>query len=620
MFKFIKKILDLQSTREKFQLYLLLVIQAFTAAIEIAGIASIMPFMAVVANQNVITTNRWLKQGYDYFAFTSLHGFLFFLGLLVLGLLIFSNMLKTLNTWLSLKYDNHLYYMLAHRLLASYLARPYEFFLNRNTAEMGKNVLAEARTVVAGIINPGMQVLSGSLMSLLIIALLLAVNPFTAVVIFGVLGACYVTIYFTINRRLTGIGEDQFKANAMKFKVANEALAGIKDLKVMGRERVFLERFEVHALRHAHSNTMSGLISELPRYTLETVAFSGILLLVLVNLRSEQTIGNMIPLLALYAFAGYRLLPALQQVYSGTSKVRVNLPSLDILHRDMREGYVDAAMNDTKTETMKLEPLPLLHELALKNVTFRYPGVKKPTIKNASLSIARNSSVGIVGPTGSGKTTLVDIILGLLNPTSGIVEVDGRKITSENIPCWKLNLGYVPQRIFLCDDTIINNIAFGVPEKDIDMSAVIRASRIANLHGFIQRELPNGYETVIGEQGIRLSGGQRQRIGVARALYHDPAVLIMDEATSALDGITEEAVMDALRTLSGEKTVITIAHRLTTLKDCDVIYLMEQGIITWEGTYDELQTPSSRFHADEKKKAGAPEGGMRSSLALSHFE
>ncbi|MBK8185293.1 MAG: ATP-binding cassette domain-containing protein [Candidatus Competibacteraceae bacterium] len=239
----------------------------------------------------------------------------------------------------------------------------------------------------------------------------------------------------------------------------------------------------------------------------------------------------------------------------------------------------------------------------LSAVTYHYPGIHELAIKGLNLAIKPNTSIGLVGSTGSGKTTTVDIILGLLTPTSGQMLVDGIEINSDNLACWQRNLGYVPQHIYLSDDTITRNIAFGVPNQEIDMTAVIRAARIANMHEFIEGELPESYETIIGERGVRLSGGQRQRIGIARALYRDPTVLIMDEATSALDGITEEAVMEALHNLSGKKTVIMIAHRLTTVKDCDVIYLLEEGQIIDQGKFFDLQKSSKWFQAATKVEA-----------------
>ena len=597
MFTIINKILDLLSAKEKKQLYLIFASLVNMAFIEMAGIASIMPFMAVVANQDLIRTNRWIKFFYDFFNFTSLHSFLFFLGSLVLGMLVFSNIFKALTTWLTLRFDNRLNYMLARRLLGQYLARPYSFFLNRNTAVLGKNVLSEVNNVIAGVLGAGMQVLSSAMVGFFILALLLAVNPLIAVTIFAVLGGAYGGIYLLARRRLATIGREQIEASSMKHKAASEALSGIKDLKILGREKVFLERFAVQAQRHSRNNVTAGIISQLPKYALEVVAFGGILLIVLFFLGSKQGLGQMVPLLALYAFAGYRLLPALQQIFSGITTVRVKLATLEVLHRDLTEEQSGTDPEAILTGAENLEPLPFTGGLELRNISFSYPEAQDQVLNGINLTIVHNTTVGFIGATGCGKTTTVDIILGLLTPSEGYLLADGIEICGGNLLRWQRNLGYVPQNIFLSDDTITRNIAFGVPDSEIDMAAVGRAAGIANLAGFVERELPQGYETVIGERGVRLSGGQRQRIGIARALYRDPAVLIMDEATSSLDGVTEEAVMDAIRNLSRKKTIIMIAHRLSTVKDCDMIYLMENGKIIDKNTYVELQNSSEWFKA-----------------------
>ena len=592
-----KKLLDLLSAREKTHLYFIVASQIGLAFIDMVGVASVMPFIALVSSPDVLQTNRWLKLAYEFFRFTSPQSFLVLLGLVVFGLLVFSNLFKALTTWLTLKYDNQLNYTLARRLLAQYMARPYTFFLHRNTAEMGKNVLSEVRSVISGVLSSGMSVLSSALTSLFILLLLLMVNPYIAISVAAVLGGAYAWIFLLARARLAMISKDNFHSNNMRSKIAAEALSGIKDLKILGREQVFLERFAVYAQRTAQNNVTVGIISQLPRYALEVMAFGSILLIVLYFESSQGTSNQMIPVLSLYAFAGYRLLPAVQQIFSGITTVRANVAMLESLHRDLREGLtsIDPELDLVRPE--HLQPLPFNRCLELHNVSFCYPGAQCPVIDRMSLTIAHNSSIGLVGATGSGKTTTVDLILGLLTATSGELLVDGVKIGRETVGNWQLNLGYVPQSIFLCDDTIARNIAFGVPENKLDMAAVVRAAKIANLHDFVEKELPDGYETIIGERGVRLSGGQRQRIGIARALYRDPAVLIMDEATSALDNITEEAVNEALHMLSGKKTVVTIAHRLTTVKDCDVIYLMENGHIANQGTYGELLKSSAWFKA-----------------------
>jgi ABC-type multidrug transport system fused ATPase/permease subunit len=587
--------LELLSAGEKKRLYYLFAALVSMAFIEMAGIASIMPFMAVVSRPDVVQTNKWLKWAYDNLGFTTTHDFLFFLGVLLLVLMVLSNLFKALTSWLTLRYDNQLNYSLARRLLAQYLARPYSFFLNRNTSDMGKNVLAEVRNVIGGVLSAGMQVLSNSLVSLFIFSLLLAVNPLIAVSIAVFLGGAYTGVYMLSRRWLAKISEEQVAANFMKYKTADEALSGIKDLKILGREWMFLEKFAAHAQRHSQNNVTAGTISQLPRYALEVMAFGGILMIVLYFMGADHGSGKMVPLLALYAFAGYRLLPALQLIFSGVTNVRFSMASLKVLHQDLIVDWNDGDPELILNKSKGLQQLSFCRAIELRNVSFCYHGVQEPVIKEINLTIGHNTSIGLVGATGSGKTTTVDLILGLLSPSSGQMLADDIEINGGTLAHWQCNLGYVPQQIYLCDDTITRNIAFGVPDEEIEMAAVIRAASIANLHDFITEKLPKGYNTHIGERGVRLSGGQRQRIGIARALYRDPAVLIMDEATSALDGITEEAVMEALTALSGKKTVIMIAHRLTTVKDCDIIYIMENGRIAGQGTYDELMEASTWF-------------------------
>lgn len=571
------------------------------ATVEVAGVASIMPFMSVVTNPEVIHTNRWLDAVFRAFEFQSDRAFLTFLGLVVLGLLVIGNLIKAASFWLTLRYHNQLNYVLARRLLARYMARPYSFFLNRNTAELGKNVLEEARNVVVGIVSPATVVTSSSLVTIVILALLVAVDPFIAVAIATILGGVYGTVYLTARRRLTVIGRQQVNANAQKYKAAGEGLSGIKDLKVLGRELTFLGRFSKYAKLHASNNVTAGIISEMPRYALEIVAFGGILLVVLYLLGKGREAANMVPLLALYAFAGYRLMPALQQLFAAFAHLRQGVPALELLHQDLAPGFGETSDPEVKlAAASNAIPLPFQRSLELRNVSFWYESTSKPALHRLNLVIEPNTSVGLVGPTGCGKTTTVDLILGLLSPTEGQILADGMEINPDNMARWQQNLGYVPQQIYISDDTIARNIAFGIPDDEIDMEAVRHAACIANLAKFVETELPRGYETEIGERGVRLSGGQRQRIGIARALYRDPAILVMDEATSALDGLTEESVMDAVRTLSRKKTVILIAHRLTTVKDCNMIYLLDHGKIVRQGTFNELRQSSEWFRAAVK--------------------
>jgi len=598
MYQIIGFFYKLLSKNEKKKLYFLFAATLNMSFIEMVGIASIMPFMAVVSNPDVIRTNKWLRKTYVFYQFENTNNFLFFLGTILLVLLICSNLFKALTVWSTLKYGNRFNYVLSRRLLAQYLSRPYSFFLNRNTSDMGKNVLAEVRGAIDGCFLAGMQVLSSGLVILFIMGLLLSVEPYIALTIAFFLGGAYAVIFYLVRHRLAMISKEQVYAQTMKFKTASEALGGIKDIKILGRELQFLKNFVVHAERHSLNTVVAGTISLLPKYALEALSLGGILLITMYFIGAKNSSATqMVPLLAVYAFAGYRILPALQQIFAGIATVRMNLAALELLHRDLNDEVSNYDPEFVLQNREVLKPVPLCNSLELKNVSFSYKDAQGPVVNEVNITISRNTSIGLVGATGSGKTTLVDIILGLLPPTSGQLLVDGSEISGETLAAWQRNFGYVPQQIYLCDDTITRNIAFGVPDEKIDMKAVIRAAQIANLHGFVEKKLPNGYETIIGERGVRLSGGQRQRIGIARALYEDPAFLIMDEATNSLDSITEEAVMEALGALSGKKTIIIIAHRLTTVKDCDIIYIMEHGRITNKGTYEELQRSSAWFQS-----------------------
>jgi ABC-type multidrug transport system fused ATPase/permease subunit len=593
MFSVIKNILSLLTGKERRQLFWLSLAIVLMGLVEVAGIASIMPFMAVVGNPEVVEKNQWINWFYRSGGFTSTDSFLVFLGFFVLFVIVASNIFKAATTWFELKFVNYRTCSLSRRLFFHYLTQPYVFYLNQNTSLLGKNLLQEVFQFIHSVLKPATEIFSKLVVVCFIFGLLLMVDPPLAVLIVSILGGAYALLYCLVQKRLARLGEERFDANAQRFKTTGEALGGIKDLKILGREPVFFEKFSIHARQMAGNMTSHQIISQLPRFVMEVLSFGGILIIVLYYLMIKEDVGQTLPILALYALAGYRLMPALQGIFSAATTVRFNLAALDALLVDL-SGIADLPPSWMQAQ---VSALPFQKQIRLAGITFTYPGAAGPVIRNLDLTIEKNTSVGFVGATGSGKTTTVDILLGLLTPQEGGLQVDGVQVAIENLPGWQRNLGYVPQSIFLCDDTVANNIAFGVSSDAIDMAAVERAARVANLHDFVVNELPEGYATNVGERGVRLSGGQRQRIGIARALYHDPDVLIMDEATSALDGITEEAVIQAIRNLAGKKTIVTIAHRLTTLRDCDVIYVMDNGRVTEQGTYSELIHTSDRFKA-----------------------
>jgi ABC-type multidrug transport system fused ATPase/permease subunit len=345
----------------------------------------------------------------------------------------------------------------------------------------------------------------------------------------------------------------------------------------------------VPSLRWADAQTKAQALGQLPRYAVETIAFSLILLLAIYLLGKGSGMGELLPVLGLYAFAGYRLMPALQQVFAGFALMRNSQASLDAVMADLQPRA------DSQAATRR-ERIPIKESVELAEARYQYPGAAAWALQPVTLRIPRNSSVALVGATGCGKTTVVDLLMGLLHPTGGCLRVDGVEVGEHNVRAWQRSIGHVPQQIFLCDDTIARNIALGLPDGELDRARVEQAARIARLHEFVAG-LPKGYDTMVGDRGIRLSGGQRQRIGIARALYDDPDLLVLDEATSALDNVTENAVFEALQALAGRKTIVMVAHRLTTVRSCNLVCVMEHGRIVERGSYDELMRSSQRFRS-----------------------
>jgi ABC-type multidrug transport system fused ATPase/permease subunit len=586
----VHRLLDLLTPQERQRLGLVLCAVVLHALVEVVGIASILPFLTLVGNPAAVQENAILKWFFDTMRFTSVNWFLFFLGFVVLGVLVLSNALAALATWAMLRFSWMRNHSLSRRLLAIYLHHPYVYFLNQNTAEIGRNILMETQQVVHGLIIPGMQILAKGFVILSIFGLLVAVNPLLALIMTGVLGTAYGVVYALVRHKLAQVGKERLDANRERFKTVNEAFGTIKLVKLLGRDRYFTDRYRSQSYRYSDRMTTAALISSLPRYAMETIAFGGILIVVLYLLRTRGGLGQVLPLAGLYAFAGYRLMPALQAMFFGAAQVRSNVAGLDALHE-----VLQGSAGTDSSSMYEVRPLPFRETIRLRAVSFRYPGAGLAAVEDLDLAVRIGSTVGFAGRTGSGKTTAVDLILGLLRPVKGSLLVDGAEITNENLPAWQRDLGYVPQEIYLTDDTVARNIAFGIPDARIDTSAVERAAQVANIHEFIVESLPDGYGSQVGERGVRLSGGERQRIGIARALYHDPAVLVLDEATSALDSATEEAVFQAIRNVARTKTLIIIAHRLTTIVDCDVIYVMDNGRVIAQGSYAELMTTSAEF-------------------------
>jgi ABC-type multidrug transport system fused ATPase/permease subunit len=588
--KNIKLIIALLDRREKRQFILILFAFLVMGFIELIGVGSISPFISVLSNPELIHTNEYLNRVYEYLQFRSDNRFIITLGIGVIILLALSNICISLVTFIINIYSGKRWHSLSMRLLEKYLRQPYIFYLGINSADLSKKILNEIQTFVQRVLAVLLQLISGSVISLSIVILLVIINPLLALITSISLGFLYIVLFSFIRNFITRKGAERTINNSLRYKYINEIFGGIKDIKIFGREKIFLDFFNRPSKDFVMNDAIIDVINEVPKYLLETIAFSGIILVVVIMIASGIQIEAFLPVLTVYAFGAYRLLPTLQRIFKAIANIKYSFPIVENLYQDFKGLPEGTPLTNDFTAKMDFN-----RTILLKNISYSYPKSNRVTIKNQTLKIEANTSIAIVGATGCGKTTLADIILGLLDPQEGNIYIDDVEINNENKRSWQKKLGYVPQSIYLTDDTIRNNIAFGLRPEEIEENKIITAAKIANIHDFVTQELPEQYNTLIGERGIRLSGGQRQRIGIARAVYHDPSVFILDEATSALDSLTENAIMDAIKYLSHKKTIIMIAHRISTVKNCDIIYMMEKGMIVDHGAYDELYARNESF-------------------------
>lgn len=583
------RLLALLTPREQWQAGLLLLMVLVMAFLDLAGIASIMPFIAVLTTPELLHDHPVLRTVFhDTLGLTDPDLFVFVFGCLVFALLVASLAFKALTSYAMTRFTLRRELSLGRRLMAGYLNQPYAWFLNRHSADIGKIILSEVHQVVNHGMMPAMHLMAHGAVVIAILGLLVVLDPQLMLTVAMVLGTAYGLTFWALQAQLKRLGERRGKANKARYQAVSEAFGASKEIKVGGLEAAYLSRFTHPAQTFADLQSRAQVMHTLPRFALEAIAFGGMLVVVLYLLRREEGFVQALPMISLYAFAGYRLMPAVQAVYSALSELRFVSPAVD-------ELTLELAGLKAPIEPVTGEVLPLQQSIRLDSVSYRYPGAQQPAITDLSLVIPARQTIGVVGVTGSGKTTLIDLILGLLAPTSGTVWVDDCALQGAAVRTWQRTLGYVPQSIYLADDSIAANIAFGVDPAEIDHAAVIAAAQMAQIHTVITEQLPNGYQTAVGERGVRLSGGQRQRIGIARALYHRPQVLIMDEATSALDAMTEDALMTAIDGLHGSLTVIVIAHRLSTIKACDRIYVLGNGRLVDQGDFDALYHRNPTF-------------------------
>lgn len=584
MFTQLKELYYLLTSEQRKKLFRLQILVVLMSFAEIAGVVSIGPFMALVGDISQVEGESFLADIYRVTGLENPRDFLFWVGIGVFVILAMAACISMFTIWRLSMYGAKVGAELGNRLFSHYMHQPWLFHASGSSSQLTNRIAQETQRITANIINPLMQMNAKSVMALFMAVVIFLYNPVVAVSGLIIFASAYTLLYKVVRRRLVRNGRHVSEAQQARFKLMGEGFGGIKDVLLLGRQQDFTYRFQIACEKFAAAQGTNMTLAQAPRYAMELIAFGSIIFLILYLLSAyDGNLGSILPILSVYALAGFKMLPAFQQVYTSLSNIRGNLSAFDAVRDDLRASSLEAA----KSIVSSGERLFPKKDIRLDNVIFTYPGKKEPALRNMNIIIPANRVVGLVGASGSGKSTAIDLLLGLMPLQEGQMLVDGQPITEESVQAWQNSLGFVPQAIFLADSSIRENIAFGLPPEVVDEERVNRAAKMAHLCELLE-ELPHGLATRVGERGVQLSGGQRQRIGIARALYHDADVLVLDEATSALDGITEKIIMDAIHDLSGKKTIIIIAHRLATVRQCDSIFLLEEGRVTDHGTYDEL--------------------------------
>lgn len=593
----LKKLYALFPRRDHFMILLLLILMIFGAMLEVIGIGIIPLFVAALTNPNLLLEHErvgpWLQAaGIEGEQDLLVYG----AGLMITAFAV-KNLYLIGMRYLVARFAFNRFSSISLRLFTAYMHAPYTFHLKRNSSELLRNTTQESQFMTKQFMVPLLRMAMDGVIIAAIVIFLLVMEPLITLMVIMLLGGGGGLYLQLIRKRMRMHGFRAQKERGNMIKDINEGLGGLKDAKVLNRESWFTKRLGRHVKTLAKTMIFKHLAKQSTKPVLETIAVGGILMIALLLFWQDRGLATVIPVLTLFGAATVRLMPAWQELISAWTQVRYYAYTVNPIYDDLMQLRSLSNSNYDHRKKKRVASgrpkMPFEQSIVLDRVTYTYPGEEAEAIRDISLEIPKGSSIGFVGESGAGKTTIVDLILGLLKPDKGVIRVDGTDIWSD-ISAWQRNIGYIPQFIYLMDDTIRKNIAFGLSDEEIDEEQLHRALTASHLHQVVNK-LPEGDRTIIGERGVRFSGGQRQRIGIARALYHNPQLLIMDEATSALDNKTEKQVISAIEQMRGERTIIMIAHRLTTVENCNRLYLLKDGYVKAEGDYNTLANKVEEF-------------------------
>lgn len=569
-----KKLSYIFSKRDKYKIALLLCIMVAGSFLELLGVAVFQPFVNIIMMPDSIQENPYLARIYQMFGCSTTESFLTVVALGIIVIYVVKNVYLWVEQNLIMKFTYGMQQKLSTRLLTTYLSEPYTFHLNKNIAELQRS-MQEDTGLFTQVLMHTLQLVAEVVVCIVLGVYLFTVSNSITVVIVGLLILC-VVLFTKITKRFTEqLGKEAQVYKGKLYQWVNQSLGGVKEVKVLNREEFFVSSYKKYYGLYIKGVRINRLLSITPKYMVEAVCMTGLLIAIIIKLNfGHGELENFIPQLATFAVAAFRLLPSVGRINEHVNNILYAVPSVDLIYGDLKgiEDYQESKGEEEGKEWS------FEHGITAKHITYAYPNTDTNVLEDANCVIPKGKTVAFIGSSGAGKTTMADIILGLLAPQRGKILVDDIDVF-KNLTMWHHQIGYIPQVIYLSDDTIQNNIAFGIHEDQIDEEAVRTALKKAQLAEFVDT-LPDGLDTIVGDRGVRLSGGQRQRIGIARALYHDPEILVLDEATSALDNETETAVMEAIESLQGSKTMIIIAHRLTTIQNADIIYEVGDGKVT----------------------------------------